>query len=98
VNRTEEIEAQAIEAARHNLAHAKRLGADWSQIRHLRANLARAEGTRYYPDKVSEGDRHWYVFDLLATGAPGPRSWVSFRTKKFVQALCDERNAEESHG
>lgn len=84
----------AIEAARRNLALAKKRGKDWSVIRHLRANVARAEGTRYYPDKVSQGDHHWYVFDLLAPGGPGPTVWNPHRTKRTAQEIADERNAE----
>lgn len=61
----------------------------------VRANLAREEGTWYYPDRVNQGDRHWYVFDLLATGGPGPTVWVSHRTLWAAQSIADEKNRKE---
>lgn len=82
----------ALDAARHNLRWALRNGKPWDQIRHLRANVARAEGTRYYPDRLNEGDRYWYVFDLLATGGPGPVTFVQIPTKALAQQLADDRN------
>ncbi len=82
----------ALEAARHNLRWAKAKRKPWETIRHLEANVARAKGVRYYPGKVNQGDRHWYVFDLLATGGPGPTVWVSHQTKRAAQAIADERN------
>jgi hypothetical protein len=85
----------ALDAARHNLRWALRNGKPWDQIRHLRANVAREEGTRFYVDRLQERDHHYFVFDLLATGGPGRAAGMgAYATKTYAQIEADRKNAE----